>query len=85
MLALFPSCPMLSVTNLKENGKNENADELTAEGIGPGMRGRRWEMGSLQGQGSDLLVPMEGCSHFTGKDTRLRDVKKFAQRCRTIK
>lgn len=36
---------MLSVTNLKENGKNENADGLTAEGICPGMRGRRWEMG----------------------------------------
>lgn len=79
MLALFPFCQMLSVTNLKENGKNENANEL-AEGICPGMKGRRWEMGSFQGQGSDLLVPVEGCSHFTGKDTRLRDVKKSTQK-----
>lgn len=85
MLALFPSCLMLSVTNLKEKGKNENADELTAEGICPGVRVKRWEMGSLRGQKSDPLVPLEGCSRFTGKDTRLRDVNKFAQRCRTSK
>lgn len=78
MLDLFPSCLMLSVTNLKEKGQNENADELTAEGICPGVRVRRWEMGSLRGQKGDLLVPLEGCSHVTGKDTRLRDVRKFA-------
>lgn len=51
MLVLFPSCPLLPVTNLEEN-----ADEGIADRIYSFMGGKKWELGSLPRQGSDLLV-----------------------------
>lgn len=52
MLVLFPSCPLLPITNLEEN-----VDEAITDRIYSYMGEKKWEMGSLLRKGSDLLVP----------------------------